>query len=110
MEKQRLTRQQAEDLAIKNNPRVSIARLLALAQHQVYRETRSAELPTANAAVTAVKAEDASRISAGSLTASRLFEHGLNPMEVASMTGHRSMQMLRRYTHVDAKKVAAKLA
>jgi len=41
---------------------------------------------------------------------SRLFEHGLNPMEVASMTGHRSMQMLRRYTHVDAKKVAAKLA
>ena len=75
MEKQRLTRQQAEELAIKNNPRVSIARLLALAQHQVYRETRAAELPTANAAVTAVKAEDASRISAGSLTASRLFEH-----------------------------------
>ena len=32
------------------------------------RETRSAELPTANAAITAVQAEDASRISAGSLT------------------------------------------
>ena len=50
-------------------------RLLALAQHQVVRETRSAELPTANASITAVQAEDASRISAGSLTASRLFEH-----------------------------------
>ncbi len=40
---------------------------------------------------------------------SRLFERGLNPMEVASMTGHKSMQMLRRYTHVEAEKVAAKL-
>ena len=62
-------------MAIKNNPQVSIAKLIALAQHQAYRETRSAELPTANAAITAVEAEEASRISAGSLTASRLFEH-----------------------------------
>ena len=71
----RLTQSDAEKMAIKNNPRVSVARLLALAQHQVVRETRSAELPTANAAITAEQAEDASRISAGSLTASRLFEH-----------------------------------
>ncbi|MGO9938007.1 MAG: TolC family protein [Terracidiphilus sp.] len=71
----RLTEADAEKLAIKNNPRVSVARLLALAQHQVVREARSAELPTANAAITAMQAEDASRISAGSLTASRLFEH-----------------------------------
>ncbi|MFH7040799.1 tyrosine-type recombinase/integrase [Paucibacter sp. JuS9] len=40
---------------------------------------------------------------------SRLFEKGLNVMEVASMTGHKSMQMLKRYTHVEAEKVAAKL-
>ncbi len=71
----RLTRSEAEQMAIKNNPQVSIAKLIALAQHQAYRETRSAELPTANAAITAVEAEEASRISAGSLTASRLFEH-----------------------------------
>jgi outer membrane protein len=70
-----LTRVQAEQMAIKNNPRVSMGRLLALAQHQVVREARAAELPTANAAITAMDAEDASRISAGSLTASRLFEH-----------------------------------
>jgi outer membrane protein len=70
-----LTRQQAEQIAIKNNPRISVSKLLALASHQVVRETRSAELPTANAALTAVEAEDASRISAGSLTASRLFTH-----------------------------------
>jgi integrase len=40
---------------------------------------------------------------------SRLFERGLNSFEVASMTGHKSMQMLNRYTHVDAEKLAAKL-
>lgn len=73
--KPRLTQADAEKLAIKNNPRVSIAHLLALAQHQVVRETRSAELPTATASITAEDAEDATRISAGSLTASRLFEH-----------------------------------
>ncbi len=70
-----LTLADAEKMAIKNNPRISAARLLALAQHQVVRESRSAELPTANASITAMQAEDASRISAGALTASRLFEH-----------------------------------
>ncbi|HEV2275700.1 MAG TPA: TolC family protein, partial [Acidobacteriaceae bacterium] len=62
-------------MAIKNNPRISVGRLLALAQHQVVRETRSAELPTAVGAITAMDAEEATRISAGSLTASRLFAH-----------------------------------
>lgn len=71
----RLTRQQAEQMAIKNNPRISVSHLLALAQHQVVRQARSAEMPTAVASVTAVDAEDASRISAGTITASRLFEH-----------------------------------
>ena len=61
--------------ALKNNPRVSVSQLLAFAQHQVVREARSAELPTANGAITGEKALEASRISAGSLTASRLFTH-----------------------------------
>lgn len=74
-ENPRLTIADAERMAVKSNPRIGVGRLLALAQHQVVRETRSAELPTANAAITAMQAEDASRISAGSLTASRLFEH-----------------------------------
>jgi outer membrane protein len=70
-----LTRVQAEQAALKNNPRVTVSQLLALAQHQVVREARSAELPTANGAITAEKTLEASRISAGSLTASRLFTH-----------------------------------
>lgn len=70
-----LTRTQAEQLALKNNPRISVGRLLALAQHQVYRETRSAALPTFNGAVTAIDGNEGSRIGAGSLTASRVLEH-----------------------------------
>jgi len=71
----RLTRTQAEQLAIKNNPQISVGRLLALAQHQIYRETRAAELPNFNGAITAVEANEGSRIGAGALTASRLLEH-----------------------------------
>ena len=40
---------------------------------------------------------------------SRLFEKGLNPMEVASVTGHKTLQMLKRYTHLRAEDLAKKL-
>lgn len=71
----RLTRTEAEQFAIKNNPRISVGRLLALAQHQVYRESRSALLPTFGGQITAVDAQEGSRIGAGALNAPRLLEH-----------------------------------
>ena len=40
---------------------------------------------------------------------SRLFEKGLGVMEVASMTGHKSLAMLKRYTHIEAERLARKL-
>lgn len=40
---------------------------------------------------------------------SRLFEKGLNPMEVSSVTGHKTLQMLKRYTHLRAEDLASKL-
>ena len=40
---------------------------------------------------------------------SRLFEKGLDVMEVASITGHKTLQMLKRYTHLKAEKLAKKL-
>jgi integrase len=40
---------------------------------------------------------------------SRLFERGLNMMEVASVSGHKSLSMLKRYTHLRAEDLAAKL-
>ena len=41
---------------------------------------------------------------------SRLFEKGLEIMEVASITGHRDPRSLKRYTHIKPKKLAVKLA
>jgi integrase len=38
----------------------------------------------------------------------RLFEKGLNIMEVASITGHKDLRMLRRYTHLKAEDLARK--
>jgi outer membrane protein len=70
-----ITRTEAEQQALKNNPRISAARLLALAQGQVTRETRSAELPQIGGNLTAVKAEDGSRIGAGALNPSVLYTH-----------------------------------
>jgi integrase len=40
---------------------------------------------------------------------SRLFEKGLNIMEVASITGHKDLKMLKRYTHLRAEDLATKL-
>ncbi len=40
---------------------------------------------------------------------SRLFERGLEMMEVASITGHKSFSMLKRYTHLHAPTLAKKL-
>jgi outer membrane protein len=70
-----IARTDAERLALKNNPRITASHLLALAAGQVTRETRSGELPQISAAITAEKAEDASRIGAGALTNSRLYTH-----------------------------------
>jgi integrase len=39
----------------------------------------------------------------------RLFEKGLNMIEVASISGHKSLQMLKRYTHLQATELAKKL-
>ncbi|MEO5337254.1 MAG: site-specific integrase [Magnetospirillum sp. WYHS-4] len=40
---------------------------------------------------------------------SRLFERGWGIMEVASVTGHKTLQMLKRYTHFEAEKLADRL-
>ena len=40
---------------------------------------------------------------------SRLFERGLNPMEVAAITGHKTLEMLKRYTHLRAEDLVSKL-
>ena len=57
----------AQVLALKNNPQISVARLNALASQQVIREVRSSYWPTANIALTAVDANPGTRVTAGAL-------------------------------------------
>ncbi|MCV3766180.1 tyrosine-type recombinase/integrase [Rhizobium sp. TRM95796] len=40
---------------------------------------------------------------------SRLFEKGLNVMEVSTISGHKELRMLKRYTHLSADDLVAKL-
>jgi outer membrane protein len=71
--RQDLTLAQAEALALKNNPQITIGKLRALVAQQYVREARSALLPTAAFSVTAVDSNPGSRISAGFLNNPILF-------------------------------------
>jgi outer membrane protein len=68
-----LTREQAEAIALKNNPQITIGKLQALTARQYVREARSALLPTAYLSVTGVDSESGSRIAAGALTNSSIY-------------------------------------
>ena len=86
-----LTREQAEETALRNNPRISVSHLIALAQHQVVRESRSAELPTLTGSLTAEAANDGSRVASGALSDSRLFQHaggGVGLSQLITDFGH----------------------
>src|SRR5271167_4488960 len=63
----RLSVKDAEALALKNNPAISVARLNALASRQVTREVSSNLWPQAYGNLTAVDARNNSRITAGNL-------------------------------------------
>lgn len=71
---QRLTLQEAEALALQNNPQISVARLLALASQQVTREAKSNYYPTTYGSFTAVEPRNGSRIAAGALTNPVLYD------------------------------------
>jgi outer membrane protein len=62
-----LTLQQAEALALRNNPQITIGKLRALEARQYIREARSGLLPTAYLSVTGVDSEAGSRVAAGGL-------------------------------------------
>jgi len=69
-----LSLKDAEGIALKNNPAISVARLEALASQQITREVRSNLWPTAVANLTGVDAHDDSRISAGGLNNPVIYE------------------------------------
>jgi outer membrane protein len=81
-----LTVEQAEQMAIKNNPNISVGRLLALAQAQVTREARSIEMPLAAANLTAVDAHEGSRITgAGTINSPRVLNKAAAGLTVSQL-------------------------
>jgi outer membrane protein len=80
-----LTLQQAEAIALKNNPQIAIGKLRALEAQQVVRETRSALLPTAYLSLTGVDANPGSRIAAGGLNNPIVFPRAAGGAAVSQM-------------------------
>ncbi len=81
----RLTLRQAEQLALKNNPRITAAQLLALAGQQAAREVHAAELPNASANLTAVEPHEGSRIAAGGLNNPIIYERAAAGVTVGQL-------------------------
>jgi outer membrane protein len=80
-----LTLADAEQMAIAHNPSISVAKLLQLAQAQVTREARSAELPTATGSLTAVDAHDGTRITAGLLNNPSVYDRAAGGLTVSQL-------------------------
>jgi outer membrane protein len=80
-----LTREQAEAIALKNNPQITVGKLNALVAWQYVRETRSNLLPTAYLSLTGVTAKDGSRIAAGALNNSVVYSRGAGGATVSQL-------------------------
>ena len=84
-DEKRLTIQEAEALALRNNPRITVGKLRALEAREFVREARSAILPEAHLSVTAVDANPGSRIAAGSLTNPVLYSRAATGATVSQL-------------------------
>jgi len=80
-----LSLKEAQVIALKNNPQISVARLTALASQQITREYRSALWPTASVALTAVDASPGSRITAGALNNPVLYQRAAGGAMVSQL-------------------------
>jgi len=88
-----LTLHDAEQIAIRNNPRIRVAQLLARAQHQVYRQTRAGYLPQLVGGAVASQADTGSRFTFDGLRSTRLITHaggGLDFHQLLTDFGHTS--------------------
>lgn len=80
-----LTQAQAEAIALKNNPQITIGKLRALVAQQFVREARSAFMPAANLSLTAVDSNPGSRMSAGFLNNPILFPRAAGGASVSQL-------------------------
>lgn len=86
---------------LRNLPRAIDGRVFPITDEAVKRAWRNA---TARAGIDDLRFHDLRHEAT-----SRLFERGLDTMEVAAVTGHKTLTMLRRYTHLKAADLAKKL-
>jgi outer membrane protein len=86
-----LSLKDAEAQALKSNPQISVARLMALASQQVTREVRSSLWPTAAVNLTGVDSRENSRITAGGLNNPIIYERaaaGITVSQLITDFGH----------------------
>jgi len=83
--RQRLTVQDAEALALKNNPQISVYRLLSLASGQITREQKAAYYPTVYGSLTAVEPKEGSRIAAGNLNNPIVYERAAGGITLSQL-------------------------
>jgi outer membrane protein len=84
--RRRLTVQDAENLALKNNPQISVYHLLALASQQVTRQQKAAYYPNVYGSLTAAKPEgDGSRIAAGNLNNPIVYERAAGGLTLSQL-------------------------
>jgi outer membrane protein len=81
----KLTVADAEAIAIKNHPQISTAKLLALAEGEVTRQAKAAELPTVTGSLTAVDAHDGGRLTAGVLNNPVLYTRAAGGVSVSQL-------------------------
>jgi outer membrane protein len=80
-----LTLQQAEAIALRNNPQITIGKLRALVAQQFVREQRSALLPNAYLSLTGVDSNPGTRIAAGFLNNPIVFPRAAGGVTVGQL-------------------------
>lgn len=83
--RQTLSQTEAEAIAVKNNPLITIGKLRALVAQQYVREVRSALLPNAYISLTGVDANPGSRLAAGFLNTPILFPRAAGGASVSQL-------------------------
>jgi outer membrane protein len=80
-----LTLQQAEATGLRNNPQITVGKLLALEAHESVRETKSALMPQVSVNLSGIGADPGSRISAGYLADGRMYSRVAGGIEASQL-------------------------
>jgi outer membrane protein len=80
-----LTLKEAEDLALRNNPQITVGKLEALRAREYVREVRSALMPQVSLDLTGIGADGGSRLSAGYVTDGRMYSRAAGGVTVSQL-------------------------